>query len=131
MFKLLKLTAVGLFLTSAFTFNAQAESLAGSEWGNEKPVEQFIKFSEGGKVTGHAGCNQFFGSAQIGESSGKIKFSPLASTRKACDQSVMQAEFSFLKALENSRTYKRSAKYLELYDDKGDLLTRLSWRDFD
>lgn len=110
---------------------ANPSDLAGSEWGFYKPVEQFIKFSGKGQVSGHAGCNRFFGSFSIEKHKSRINIGPLASTKKACEQSVMKAESSFLKKLETAHTYKRNARSLDLFDESGALSLSLAWRDFD
>lgn len=111
--------------------SANAADLAGSEWGIEKPVEQFIKFSGDKQVSGHAGCNRFFGSYTLDKSKGTITIGPLASTKKACEKSVMDAEWEFLKKLENSKTFKRKSRNLELLDKDSKRLLSLAWRDFD
>ncbi len=117
------------------TAHSNAAGLAGNEWGIDKPVEQFIKFSYNGKLSGFSGCNNFFGlytpKEASNESEGTIKIGPLAATRKGCIPSVMKAEFEFLKQLENVRSYKRSSHHLELFNDKGKRLLHRRWRDFD
>lgn len=115
----------------ALTLNANAAALAGSEWGIEKPVEQFIKFSGKGQVSGYAGCNRFFGSYLIDKSKGKITIGPLASTKKACEQSVMDAEHVFINQLESAKTFKRTRLHLNLFDEDGGRLLHMVWRDFD
>ena len=120
-----------LSLLCVSTFAANAGELAGSEWGIEKPVEQFIKFSGDGQVSGYAGCNRFFGSYKIEKPKGKITIGPLASTKKACEQSVMDAERVFMKKLESAKTFKRSRLHLNLFDEDDGRLIRMVWRDFD
>lgn len=127
----LKIIFCSLLLLWASTFAANASELAGSEWGIEKPVEQFIKFSEGGQVSGYTGCNRFFGSYTIEKSKGKITLGPLASTKKACEQSVMEAEHSFMNKLESAKTFKRTRLHLNLFDEDGGRLLSMVWRDFD
>ncbi len=58
---------------------------------------------EAGKVSGFAGCNSFFGTyTQQGTN---LNFSSMASTRKACEKTVMQAESKFLSSLEKNRRF--------------------------
>lgn len=128
---LLKITFCSLPLLWASTFAANAVVLAGSEWGIEKPVEQFIKFSGDGQVSGYAGCNRFFGSYKIDKSKSTITIGPLASTKKACEQPVMDAESAFMNKLENAKTFKRTRLHLNLFDEDDEQLLRMIWRDFD
>ena len=111
--------------------SALAADLAGSEWGVDKPFEQFVNFSGSNKLSGNSGCNSFFGSYKIDKPTGKISIGPLASTRKACRSEIMKAEFNFLKNLENAKSFQRSSHKLELLDEKGNLLMSLRHRDFD
>lgn len=129
--KLLKIVLCSASFLWASCAIANSADLAGSEWGFDKPVEQFMKFSGKGQVSGHAGCNRFFGSFSIEKHKSRINIGPLASTKKACGQSVMKAESSFLKKLETTQTYKRNARSLDLFDESGALLLSLAWRDFD
>ena len=63
-----------------------------------------LEFGTGGMVSGLAGCNQFTGSATIGE--GTIEFGPLASTRMACpDEATTQLETQYLAALDEAATW--------------------------
>lgn len=60
-------------------------------------------FTPDGKVSGNAGCNTYNGSYQI--DGNKIKVGPLATTRRACPQPVMDQEAAFLKAFQSSATW--------------------------
>lgn len=131
MLKFLKITFCSLPLLWASTFCANAVELTGSEWGIDKPVEQFIKFSGDEQVFGHAGCNRFFGSYTTDKSKGTITIGPLASTKKACEQSVMDAERLFMNKLESAKKFKRTRLHLSLFDKNGEHLLRMIWRDFD
>lgn len=133
--KSLLILQVSVFFVVSLTMTANSAELAGSEWGTDETVEQFIQFSENGKLSGFAGCNSLFGSystkgAEMG-SDRSLKLGPLATTRKACSSPVMNAEFEFLKNLESVATYKRSSRHLELFDEEEKLLLKLKWRDFD
>lgn len=115
--------------------HANSLNLEGSEWGNKKSTEQFIQFGSKQKLLGFGGCNNFFGSyemtSQPNQSKGTLKIGPLASTRKACVNSIMKEEFEFFKQLEIVNYYKRSSHHLELFSKDYKLLLRLRWRDFD
>ena len=57
-----------------------------------------IEFTADGKLTGDTGCNRYFGSYEpVGKT---IKFGPLAGTRKACADSLMNQEMAFYQAME-------------------------------
>ncbi|GGJ90945.1 META domain-containing protein [Pseudomonas matsuisoli] len=49
------------------------------------------------RVYGNAGCNHFFGNYTLEEKA--LRFNQLASTRRLCDESVMQQERAFLDRL--------------------------------
>ncbi len=130
------LIALSIMISGTANFtNAQASGLAGSEWGTEKPLEQFIKFGDDGKLNGFGGCNNMFGSYHEKKSAthttGLLKIGPLASTKKACSQDVMKAEFDFITKLERVTSYQRSSHHLELKDKSSKVILRLRWRDFD
>jgi heat shock protein HslJ len=70
-------------------------------------VKAYLLFSPGqvNKVSGNTGCNILNGSVELsGES--HLKFSPLATTRRACiDNSIADAEKNFLAALTASNAW--------------------------
>ena len=71
---------------------------------------------EAGKVSGFAGCNTFFGTyTQQGTN---LNFSSMASTRKACEKTIMQAEAKFLGLLEKNRRFLISQDGMRLTDRK-------------
>ena len=77
-----------------------------------KATKLFIQFESDGKVAGHGGCNRFFGTYKISENS--IEIGPLASTRMACEQSVMDMEQFFFGALDGAVSFIRNKTKLEL-----------------
>jgi heat shock protein HslJ len=108
-------------------FTALNTELAGTEWNvisynnGRQAVVSLIRdtaitlaFSDDGRVTGNAGCNNFMGS--FTQSKSTINFSPLASTRKLCPapEGVMTQETLFLKALESAATWRMDGDQLEL-----------------
>lgn len=74
-----------------------------TQWGPGEPARlaRSIEMDvEGGRISGHAGCNRFFASlAAEGDAPGAIRVSPPGATRMACDGEAMQAETRFLGAL--------------------------------
>jgi len=73
------------------------------------------------QVSGSAGCNNFNGSYQTTGS--KIKFGPLATTRKMCNEpaGIMQQETAYLAALEAAAEYDLRGNRLEIKDDQGEV----------
>jgi heat shock protein HslJ len=85
-----------------------------------------IEFIEDGRVGGDTGCNRYFGSYEIGD--GKISFGPLAGTRKACAESLMDQEMKFFQAMEKvSRWEIAPTGLLHLQDAEGNSRLR-AWR---
>jgi heat shock protein HslJ len=68
------------------------------------------------KVTGFAGCNQFFGSYELDGAS--LKFGPVGSTRMACPDLQMSLETEVLKALDQTRAWEIRDGRLLLLDDR-------------
>ncbi len=87
-----------------------AEALAGvwvmTDIGGEgvpASVSSRLKFDEDGKVSGHGGCNTFFGSVSYGEET--LKFGPIGGTRMACGETVDGQELRFKGALLMTRRW--------------------------
>ena len=73
------------------------------------------QFTSDGKVSGSAGCNQYNGTYTVSGSS--ITFpTPIATTMMMCDQSLMDQEAAYLKALGEAKTYKVKGDQLTLAD---------------
>ena len=76
------------------------------------------------RVTGSGGCNRITGSYEAGN--GTLRFGRLVSTMMACLD--MDTERAFLRALQETRSYRVHGRTLELKDDLGRLLVRLEER---
>src|SRR5512136_616558 len=107
------------------TFNAQSIGLAGTSWivtgynnGKQAVVsvmagtELTANFGADGKLTGSAGCNDYTASYQT--DGNKISIGPAATTRKACEQTVMDQETQYLAALATAATYRIDGGKMEL-----------------
>lgn len=114
-----------------------APELAGSEW---RPVqigelqvdpdlEVFVQFRGEGELSGHGGCNRFFGPWQT--EGDTIRIGPLASTRMACPDPQMELEAALFGALEAARSYRRERVDLTLFDADGGELARFAQTDAD
>lgn len=72
------------------------------------------------RASGETGCNGFFGSYEL--SGATLRFGQLASTRRACtDEAMNRQEGAYMRALENTRTWRISGGALVLAGDSGDL----------
>lgn len=67
----------------------------------------------GGRVSGTGGCNRFNGSYQA--KSNQLSIGPLASTFKACEESLMSQESRYLKALQGAQRYEMKAQGLQIF----------------
>ena len=87
-----------------------------------------IEFLEDGKVGGDTGCNRYFGSYET--SGDSITFGPLAGTRKACAESLMNQEMAFYQAMEKVNRWEiADTGLLHLRDSEGKGLIRASRTD--
>ncbi|MFN3265568.1 MAG: META domain-containing protein [Deinococcales bacterium] len=70
-----------------------------------------------GKISGFAGCNNFNG--RYKQSGVRLEFTGFATTRKACEKSLMDAESTFLSRLASVKSYSVSGdgKCLTLLGD--------------
>lgn len=66
------------------------------------------------RLGGSGGCNLLTGGYELGR--GTLKFTPIASTRMACPEPVMEQERLFLAALAATREYAIAGDRLELRD---------------
>ena len=98
-----------------------ALDLIGSEWlledlggsGALDRVQATLAFPARGKVAGKSSCNRFMGPAEIDGNS--IKLGPLAGTRMACPEAVMNQETKYLNALGAAERFEWKDPYLLLY----------------
>lgn len=73
---------------------------------------------ESGRLTGNAGCNNYFGELTLDATAGNFMTKNVGSTRKMCDN--MEVENMFLKMLSEVDKYVVMGNTLELY--RGNLL---------
>ncbi len=96
-------------------------SLVGSEWlledlgdqGVIDTIQATLTFPEAGRVAGNGSCNRFFGPAEM--SGDTIKLGPLASSRMACPEAVMNQEKKYLDALQAAERLEQKDADLLLY----------------
>lgn len=96
-------------------------SLVGTAWrldsfGNGKPqpgTQPSLEFPTEGRASGNGSCNRFNGIVIVaGEG---IKFSGLATTRKACPDAVMRQEDAYLAVLRDAVRYEADSQSLRIY----------------
>jgi putative lipoprotein len=116
--------SVDLWLTRAALAPTEAGvegGLRGTAWrledlggvGVVDRVEATLEFLEDGKVVGRGSCNRFAGAVEI--SGQAMKFGPLASTKMACPEAVMNQEDRYLKALQDAERFEQDASKLRIY----------------
>jgi heat shock protein HslJ len=111
--------------------------LAGSEWRPTQlgdatlpeDADLFLRFKSDGRLSGHSGCNSFFGSYRLED--GMIEMGPFGSTRMACEEPAMAREASFLDALAAVATYERDGPRLTFRDNAGRPLVVFVQADWD
>jgi heat shock protein HslJ len=115
------------------TFSAQNRGLADTAWiatgynnGRQATVsvmagtELTANFGADGKLSGSAGCNSYATSYRIDEDKITIG-STVLTTRKACEQAVMDQEMQYLAALSTAAAYRIDGSKLELRNADGAL----------
>ncbi len=81
-------------------------------------------FTPDGNVAGNAGCNDYSGTYKLDGTS--LTVGPVATTRKACEQAVMDQETAFLTALQTPTTVETSGPNVTLRDASGAMQVTLA-----
>jgi copper homeostasis protein (lipoprotein) len=85
-----------------------------------------VFYSERGQVVGTGGCNRFTGGYEIDDE--RLSFSVLATTMMACVDGT-DVDGELMAALEATRSFRKSAHYLELLDEDGNTVARFEARE--
>jgi len=110
------------------------QSLAGTAWWVEDIAghgvidmsHTTVEFTDDGRVGGDTGCNRYFGGVDISGSG--MTFGPLAGTRKACAESLMDQEMKFYQAMGKVVSWEiAETGLLYLRDAEAASLIRASW----
>ena len=83
--------------------------------GSDDDQKAFVHFQPGGKISGFAGCNRFFGTFVATDST--LDVGPLGATRMACPDAIMRRETAFLQGIEAATGYHIDGRILELRQD--------------
>ena len=98
-----------------------AVNLLGTAWrleslGNGKlqaGTQPSLEFPTEGRASGNGSCNRFNGIVIVADDG--IKFSGLATTRKACAEAVMRQEEAYLAALRDAVRFEANAQALRVF----------------
>jgi len=103
--------------SSASKVGKAQPSLTGTKWALADNVKGKIPTLniEGEKISGNAGCNNYFGTAKVDPSMGNFSAGALGSTRMACDN--MSVEKNFMDMVGKANKYVVTGNVLELYQD--------------
>jgi len=118
-------------LQSRLSSATTGAEFAGIDWrptsiaGESVPddTDQFVRFEVDGSISGHGGCNRFFGALKSVD--GGIEVGPLGATRMACPEPIMSREAAFLAAVQKTRSFDFGKERLRLLDENGDELVTL------
>ncbi len=84
-------------------------------------VEAYVLIDEAGEVSGSTGCNDFGGSAEVGD--GVITFQPLMATKKACADKLGEIDGAMLSVLEGEVTAEVTGDQMTLTNADDETLT--------
>ncbi len=86
-----------------------------------------LEVGEKMSANGHAGCNNFFGQAELKD--GKFRIEQMGMTMKMCPEGVMDTEMAFSKALGEWSEVKLTKETLELNNSQHNLtFTLKDWK---
>lgn len=87
------------------------------------PLPASLDIASTGQISGHAGCNRYFGKADIGPDS--LRWVQMGVTRMYCmHPGVMEAEDRFLQAMNQTRSARQEQGQLLLLNEAGQVLWR-------
>ena len=130
MFNIVSLLTLAAVLAISLP-SAEAEQLLAGSWrlaeiggsAVSEDSEAVVAFGQEGQITGHGGCNRFFGAYDIkGEN---LEIGPLGATQMACPRPIMEQETEFLRALGEAHRLIRDGDKLMLMNESGNVLVRL------
>ena len=81
-------------------------------------IKTTLVFGDEDKISGNAGCNNYFGSYELYPNG--IKISNIGSTRKMCSEDVMEQEMTYLDILQKANSIKFTDNKLEI-DSKAEI----------
>jgi heat shock protein HslJ len=122
---------------SLLVYKGQSQDLAGTSWevtgyNNGKQAVTSVlagttltaEFGKDGSLSGNSGCNTYKGTYTV--TGDQIQIGPLATTRMACPQEIMDQETQYLAALQSAATYRVEGTGMELRTQDGALAANFS-----
>ena len=80
----------------------------------------FISFDVDGSIKGSGGCNRIFGSLEKTQTG--LAIGQLGATRMACPEPIMNREFEFLAALQETSEISTGSDRMHLLDNRNNVL---------
>lgn len=121
-------------------FEAQSQELAGTSWlatfvntessdgtvssSSIQAAQQTLSFSNDGKISGNAGCNEYFSNYEV--DGNKLSFSAIGSTKMFCGEGLMAEESAFLLSLEKAASFRITGDSLQIFAADGSTLISFS-----
>ncbi len=94
-------------------------TIHGEELDRAKVRPRLELYPEEGRISGNAGCNEFFG--QMDGTGKEIAFRSVGATKMFC-QDLMELENKFLSLLQQAQTYRIKNLKLYLFEGKKEIL---------
>ncbi|PKO08333.1 MAG: hypothetical protein CVU40_16255 [Chloroflexi bacterium HGW-Chloroflexi-2] len=110
-------------------FEAQSQELAGTSWlatyvntessdgvvssSSIQAAQQTLSFDKDGKISGNAGCNDYFANYEVKDKD--LSISAIGSTKMFCGDGLMAEETAFLVALDKAASYRISGDSLQIF----------------
>ena len=88
----------------------------------DETTKLFVQFDADGQLSGHGGCNRFFGPYRL--DAGMLDIEQLGMTRMACPPPVMSIEIAFVEALQSAATVAHRDGRIALRDADGQATAR-------
>ncbi len=100
--------------SSLFETEWKLKTINGKDYSSFSPPASLIFTQEENRVSGHAGCNRFFGGYKLANDN--LSFGQLGATKMLCEDK-MELEDNYLKALEHVKRYRAKGNSLQLLDE--------------
>ncbi|MBL7842334.1 MAG: META domain-containing protein [Cyclobacteriaceae bacterium] len=98
---------------SLFDTEWKLKTINGKDYSSYNPPATLTFTQEESRVSGHAGCNRFFGGYELANDN--VSFGQLGATKMFCEDK-MELEDNYLKALEQVKRYRMKGNSLQLLD---------------
>ncbi|PKO05398.1 MAG: hypothetical protein CVU41_12240 [Chloroflexi bacterium HGW-Chloroflexi-3] len=121
-------------------FEAQSQELADTSWlasyvntessedivssSSIQAAQQTLSFDKAGKISGIAGCNDYFANYEVKDKD--LSISAIGSTKMFCGDGLMAEESAFLAALDKAASYRISSDTLQIFAANGNTLISFS-----